>query len=225
MRKLKICRKCGRYLKGKRWLEPPPGEVERARRMERLELSLCGDCQRSPTTHNAVLQVRGFPGEELDALVEEEVRRHGGAAFFKGGAYHFRFKKTARAVARRLRELGAQLKESSKIVTYDNLRSRQLTRLTISARFPFAPGDVVEYRGERYLVSKVRGKFVFARSGRKFPVRDAKKVEASRRKGFYISKNPPLVFIEESGETVEVPESGEGGVEVVESGGKRWVVK
>jgi NMD protein affecting ribosome stability and mRNA decay len=225
---MKVCRSCGRVLQGKRWLPPGPGEVYRARRMGRLEKDTCQDCRRHPRTYSAVLQVRGMPREELedlilDKLVESEGEGRLENVYLEGGEYRFTSKGMARDVARELKERGAELTETSKVVTYDAQKSRQKTRLTISAKFRFQPGDVAEYRGRKYLVARVLRGFIKTQEGRKVRLKDAEKVPARRQEGFYISKKPPMVFVEETKETVEVPEPGEGRVEVVRAGGRLWV--
>lgn len=227
---MKVCRRCGRMLRNGRWVLPGRGEVQRARRMDRLEMVTCPDCSRHPHAYSAVLQVRGFPRDELeeliiDRLVEsrqkgelEKVSRH-------GGDYRFTSKSMARDVAGKLRRRGAELQETSKIVTYDRERSRQKTRLTIVARFRIAPGDVFDYRGRRYMAESVRNGFIKTAKGKKVRLKEAEKVPAERREGFYMSRDPPMVFLEDTKESIEVAEPGEGRVELVTSGGRTWVRK
>jgi len=216
-------------LNGKRWIIPDPHEVARAKLMDRLETTHCEDCTRHPGAHSAVLQVRGMPKEELEKILLDELIKTDKKGKLekivpKGENYHLTSKSMARSIGKKLHEMGAEIKETSKIVTYDAQRSRQLTRITVRAVFDFVPGDLAKYRNNVYLVEKVKGSFIFTQSGKKFKAKDAKKIEdAEKKKGFYISSNPPLVFIEDTKESLEVPKEGKGKAEVIKYKDKVWV--
>jgi NMD protein affecting ribosome stability and mRNA decay len=218
---VKVCKRCGRIFKKKSWVR---GKVP-----EDAHPTTCEDCGRHPESHNAILQVKGIPAEEVEKIIDRELKsslRKGEVenVFEKGGKYHFTKKSMARAVAGELKRMGAETRETSKIVTYDRQRSRQKTRITIRAVFRFAPGDVVKYRDRCYLVTGMDREFVLTGEGRKIRAKDARKVRAKRVEGFYISSKPPLVFVESTGETIEVPEKGKGRVQVVKSGKKTWTL-
>jgi len=217
---VKVCRHCGRVLKGKRWVRA---------KVEGGEMVTCEDCARHPETHSAILQVKGGNPENVEKLIAEELetsRAEGKVerVFEKGGKYHFTSKSMARAVARKLKRQGGELLETSKVVTYDRQKSRQKTRITLRIHFPVSRGDVVQYRSRKYLVIGMRDGFVLTKEGKKIRLKHAKRVPCRRMEGFYISSNPPLVFLEATGETIEVPEKGKGKVEVVISGKKVWTL-
>ena len=228
---LKVCRKCGRVFARGRWRKHRGNEVARAELMGEVEYTICPDCLRDAEAHAAVLQVRGrFEREEVERIILEELEkneRKGGAerVFEKKGDYYFTSKSMARAVAKRLKEMGAEIKESTKIHTFDRERSVPVTRLTIAARFRVKAGDVVSHGGELYLVEKVRGSWVWTASGKKLRIKDVEVVPSESFEGIIVSRIPPMVFIPGTGETVEVervPEVSE--VKVVVAGDKRWVI-
>ncbi|MBR9680498.1 MAG: hypothetical protein GOU98_01580 [Candidatus Altiarchaeota archaeon] len=225
---MKVCRVCGRKKDAKRWLIPTPKEVALAELMSRLEPVHCEDCLRNPLAHSAVLQVRGMEKDDLEKIILEELvktdkkgRRE--KVVPKGQNYQLSSKSMAKRIGKKMKDLGARIKVTSKLVTYDTQSGRQVTRLTVRAVFEFAPGDVVEYKDQVYLVEKIMGGFIYTKVGKKFRSKDATKIEVARQKGFYISQNPPIVFIEETGESLEVKEKGKGKVEVIKYKDKIWV--
>jgi NMD protein affecting ribosome stability and mRNA decay len=216
-----VCKRCGRIFKGKRWV--------RANGEPQGTLTTCEDCGRHPETHNAILQVNGINPEAVEKLIfrelkESQQRGEVENVFEKGGKYHFTEKSMARAVAAELKRMGAETRETSKIVTYDRQRSRQKTRITIRAVFKVAPGDVIKYRNGLFLVTGIDRGFVSTREGKKIRLKDVEKARVKRVEGFYISEKPPLVFVEATGETIEVPETGKGRVQVIKSGGRTWTL-
>lgn len=229
---MKVCRVCGRVFDRGRWRRERKGEVARAELMgKKVEYVVCEDCSRAPESHEAVLQPRGrFERGKIEEIIRRELRkseRRGEVedVFEKGGDYYFTSKKIARAVAKKLEEMGAEIKETSKFRKYDRERSIPLTILTIAAHFRIRPGDVVERDGRLYLVEKVRGKWVWTDGG-KMRVGEVRRVEAQKFRGIVVSRRPPAVFIPETNETVEVEEIPEcEKVEVVRARGKVWVRK
>jgi NMD protein affecting ribosome stability and mRNA decay len=219
---VKVCKRCGRVLQGKRWVRVS-GEPEG-------DMVTCDDCGRHPDTHAAVLQVKGMKDEDLEKLIIEELEKsvkkgEVETVFKRKGKYHFTEKSMARSVARELKRRGADVLETTKIVTYDRQKSRQKTRITLRAVFHVAPGDVVKYHGEVYLVTRIDRGFLFTEEGKKIRLKEAKKVVgATRVEGIYISEKPPLVFVESTGETIDVPKKGKGRVEVIKSGSKTWTL-
>ena len=225
---MKVCKACGRKKDAKRWLIPTPKEVAMARLMDRLETVHCEDCLRNPLAHSAVLQVRGMEKEDLEKIILNELvktdkkgRRE--KVVPKGQNYHLSSKAMAKSIGKQLKGLGADIKETSKLVTYDPQNGRQVTRLTVRAIFEFAPGDVVEYRDDFYLVEKIMKGFIYTKSGKKFRSKDAKKAKSTHQKGFYISHKPPMIFIEETQESFEVKEEGKGTVEIIKYKDRVWV--
>ncbi len=226
---VKVCRSCGRVFDKGRWRKPKGNEVARAERMGRLEYTTCPDCLN--VGHTAILQVRGrFDRDAVEDLIAEEVDRSVARGevekvFEKKGDYFFSSKKMARRVAQKLKQRGAVIKETSKVYKYDREHSVPLTKLTISASFRILPGDAVRAGGQPDLVRKVRGEWAWLDSGRKVRVKDLERVQAEVLSGIVVSQRPPLVFVKETGETVEVdsvPESRD--VTLVRAEGKTWVI-
>ncbi|HDR53196.1 MAG TPA: hypothetical protein ENN60_00760 [archaeon] len=210
---MKLCPRCGRVLKRKRWVKPTPAEQRHAGTFEPFQKEICDDCTRRPEAHNAILQIRGIPADEVEALVartaETSVKKGRREAWFrKKEDFRFTSKAMARQVAAQLKAAGAELKESSKLVTWDQQGSRPLLRLTISARFTVVAGDLVQTPRGPDVVSRVSGGWVWTRGGKKFRVKEAKRLEAENFKGMVISERPPMVTVTETGESVEV----EGGL-------------
>lgn len=198
--------------------------------MKEGKLTTCEDCGRHPETHNAVLQVKGIRPEEVEKIIARELKKSYKRGeienvFEKKGKYHFTEKSMARAVGKELKRIGAEIKETTKIVTYDRLKSQQKTRITIRAVFKVAPGDIVKHHNEKYLIESIDRGFVLTREGKKIRLKDVEKARVKRLQGFYISNTPPLVFIESTRETVEVPKKGKGRVEVIQSGKRTWVLQ
>ena len=207
---VKICDICGRKQKGKRWVETTPQAIAQARLMENLKTTKCEECLRHAESHVAKLQVRGrFSREEIENIIAEKLddtNKEGRMenVFFKDGDYYFTSKNLLKSLARRLREMGAEIKETSKVITHDRLRSVPLTRLIISARFQVLVGDVVKVTPGLDVVTKVLKGWVWTRNGEKLRVKNAKLVEVDRMKGLIISKKPPLVLVKKTNETLEV---------------------
>ena len=228
---MKVCRVCGRVFEKGRWRKPRRGEIARAELMGKVEYTICKDCSRPAGTFEAILQPRGrFEKEKLEKIIEREVEKRKKAGeveevFEKNGDYYFTSKKIARAVAKKLKEIGGEIKESRKFWKYDRERSIPLTKLTIAVHFRVKPGDIVRYRGKLYLVEKVRDGWIWTREGKKMKIKEIEVVEAERLNGIVISKNPPLVFIPKTNETLEIEERVEGEVEVIRVGERVWVRK
>ena len=217
-----ICKACGRKLKGKRWIETTKQEVAHAELMGDLKYSHCTDCLRHAEGHVAKLQVRGrFSEDIIEGVIEKELGKSDekGArenAFLKGGDYYFTSKNMLRTVARRLRELGAETQETSKVVTHDRQKSVPLTRLIISAKFNVIPGDVVETGSGFDVVSRIQRGWVWTRGGGKLKVKNTRVVDVERLEGVVVSEKPPLVLIKATNETVEVNHLAGGAGETVE---------
>ncbi|MBR9689916.1 MAG: hypothetical protein GOV01_03405, partial [Candidatus Altiarchaeota archaeon] len=167
---MKICKRCGRTLKAKRWVLTKPAELGHAELMGDVETTICEDCTRHPESHSAVLQVRGMPENELEKILLEELTKSENRGqrqqiYKKGLNYHLTSKSMARSIGRRLNERGADMKETSKIITFNRLRSKDVTRITVRALFVVFPGDVIEYGNQLYLVDKLGKKFVYTEEG------------------------------------------------------------
>ena len=217
---MKVCERCGRELKGKRWVRVSPKALAHAKLMGNLEMTKCEECLRHAESHVDKLQVRGrFDREEVEKIIGEELDRFNSGdrmenVFFKGGDYFLTSKNLLRTIARRLRGMGAEIKETSKVVTYDVLHSVSLTRLIVSARFKVVTGDVVRVKSGLDVVTRVSRGWVWTR-GHKLKVKDAEVVEVELLEGLVVSERPPMVLIKKTHETVEVEElAGKEGEEI-----------
>lgn len=207
---VKICEICGRKLKGKRWIETTPQDIAKSRLMENLETTKCQECLRHAESHVAKLQVRGrFNRKDIENIIWEKLKsiNKGGRmenVFFKNGDYYFTNKNLMKSISHRLREAGAEIKETSKVVTHDRLRSVPLTRLIVSARFQVLVGDVVKVTAGLDVVTKVLKSWVWTRNGEKLRVKNTTVIEVDRLEGLIISEKPPMVLVKDNNETLEV---------------------
>ncbi len=139
--------------------------------------------------------------------------------------FRFRSKKEAERIARKAKEAGALVKRSFKVAGFDRQRSKPLLRDTFHISFPFKALDVVEFEGKEYLVKKPKGKYVLTYDNRLLPVERLKKVPSEVQHGFFISRRPPILFIKETNETIEVETFKEGEVKVIRTRKNLWVIE
>lgn len=206
---MKLCPRCGRVLKRKRWVKPTPVDRRKAGYFEAFQREICDDCCRRPEAHNAILQVRGVSADLAEPLVakasEAGFKKDKIDAWYrKKGDFFFTSKVMARKVASKLRDMGAELKETSKLVTYDNQGSKPLHRLTIAAWFRVVAGDLVQTTQGPEVVRRVSGSWAWTWGGKKVRIKDVKRLEAEDFSGLVISEQPPMVTVSETGESVEV---------------------
>ncbi len=231
---MKRCPNCGRVRKRKAWRKPTPADLRKAENFEPFEKEWCDDCMRREASHNAIIQIRGAPLEKFKPVVEMHLARNAGKGvvenfFEKNGNFYFSSKTTARRIAGDLKKMGAEIKETSKLVTYDRQGSRPLMRLTISARFKVAVGDIVETKAGPDIADRVDGSWVWTRKGHKIKLKDVVKLESEAFEGVLIADSPPMATLKATGETVDVEAAPgvEAGREVILRGfkGKWWVAK
>ena len=231
---MKRCPNCGRMYRKKTWKKPMPIDMRNSDLFERLEREVCDDCHRHKESHNPKIQVRGISIERIEPIVLKHLKKDEAKSkvenfFEKKGDLYFSSKTTARRIAGELKQMGATIKESNKLVTYDTQGSKPLMRLTISARFKLLPGDLVKTKSDVAVVAKIRDKWVWTQEGDKIRLKDAKKLDSEAFKGLVISINPPMATLETTGETIDVnqlPEVVKKGekVELRRYDGRWWIV-
>jgi NMD protein affecting ribosome stability and mRNA decay len=205
-----ICKKCLRVFGNKRWTNASPGKLAHARLMDSVKEIYCPDCLRHKEGYTAILQVRGrFDEKEVEAIIFGELDRSGSKGgnervYKKNESYRFTSKAMANKVASLLAEKGAEVSKTSKIITRDSLTSKDLTRTTIVARFNILPGDIVKKGTEVFLVQKVTGDWAWLEDGKKTRTKSLEVVEGERLEGVVISEKPAMIFIESTGETLEI---------------------
>ena len=161
-------------------------------------------------SHNAILQVRGIPLDVVETLVDKFLDANYDRGIIENGFrkkenFYFSSKSTARKIAVELRGWGAELKETNKLVTYDRMGSKPLMRLTIVARFHVVRGDLIETPAGPDIIEKAASGWIWTRGGKKMKTKMAKKIEdAEESAGIIISKNPMMITLEKTGETIEV---------------------
>ncbi|MBR9681707.1 MAG: hypothetical protein GOV00_02820 [Candidatus Altiarchaeota archaeon] len=210
---MKRCPNCSRVLKKKSWHKPTPADLRKAEHFDAFEKEWCDDCMRRGESHNAILQVRGIPLEQVEPLVNSFLEANAQKGIVENGYkkkdnFYFSSKATARKISVELRRQGASVKETSKLVTYDRMGSRPLMRLTIVARFKLFPGDIIETRAGPDIVEKTASEWAWTRGGKKVRIKDAERIDAESRPALVIADNPPMVTLTETGETIEVESMG-----------------
>ncbi len=204
MKVLKVCKKCGRVLEGKRWRPPKKGEIERARLMDRIEYTICEDCRKHSRYHNSVLQIRGKYAVEIFEKALNIALGKKLEFFVEGQDIFFRDKKAALKVAKALQKItGIKPVVTEKIVDYDRQRSRSLTRQFVSLRADFLRGEKVEYLGHIYTVveSGKEGVKIKGKRGT-LTVKPAKLSQVRIKKAYVLDEFSGLVFIPEEGEKI-----------------------
>ncbi|MBR9679695.1 MAG: hypothetical protein GOU99_01440 [Candidatus Altiarchaeota archaeon] len=207
---MKICKRCGRKLKGKVWTISNRKKIAQARLMGRLDEDVCPDCQRHGEAFVATLQVRGrFDRALVESIINDELnksieRGENENVYLKSEDYRFTSKSLASKVAKRLVGIGAEIKKSSKLISFDRQKSIPLHRLTLAVKFRVLKGDIIKLAGTYQLVEKVSSSWVWTNKGKKIKLKDAEPVDAEELDAIVISERPPMVFIEKTGETLEI---------------------
>ncbi len=226
---MKVCKKCGRVKRNKSWGIAKQGEVARARLMERLEETHCEDCLRHGESFVATLQVRGrFDRKIVENMINDEMNRSDKKGnhenvYIREGDYRFTSKPMANKIARQLAELGAEINMTSKVITYDFLRSKEKKRLTLVARFTFVIGDVIEINKQLEIISKVSQGWIWTMSGKKVRSKGLKIIDVEHVDGIVISEKPPMIFIEKTNETIEIEHNKKHGETVKLLRKEKWI--
>ena len=217
---MKVCKLCGRKEKGKRWIPAKAYEIEHEKLMGHLNMTHCPDCLRHRDSYNATLQIRGrFDKEKihkliLETLKESDKKGERENVYVHGKDYRFTKKSMAKKVARVLADMGAEIIQTSKIVTYNFEKGKDVKRITISARFNILKGDVIKVNGKFDVVEKIKSGWAWTKKGNKLKTKDLKILPSEKLEGIIISEKPPLIFIKDTNQTLEIPHNLKNGDKV-----------
>ena len=206
---MKRCPNCSRVLKKKAWRKPTPADLRKSELFEPFTKEWCDDCMRRGESHNAILQVRGIDLDVVEVLVDKFLDANYDKGIIENGFkkkenFYFSSKSTARKISAELRGWGAELKETNKLVTYDRMGSKPLMRLTIVARFHVIKGDLIETPAGPDIIERAAAGWIWTRGGKKMKTKLAVKIDSEEATGIIISKNPMMITLEKTGETLEI---------------------
>jgi len=176
-----VCRKCGRWRDGKRWMAPPAPEAEEHE-------VVCPDCIKGPDYKEAILQLRSryiddYFSDALDVaerVVEAERKKNKHVIVrVKGHDLEFTNGKVATKAANAIaKHFGIKPERTGKLMTYDHKKGREVVLATLLLRLPdVRVGDMVKL-DKVYTVTKVGALVLLESEGgqkKKVTHRDLKK--------------------------------------------------